>query len=333
MKNIALLISIITICNFSFAQPILTAATTNPVPGDSFNFYRCDASNLTPGMDGASAIWDFTTLVAVDSYYQVFAPCKSAPDCGLYPASNLVSYDAKDIYLYYSAKTKALSSLGRQATSTSTSTVSTDPLDNLRYPLSFTGTFTDSYSDITTTASKTMYRSGETVTNVDGYGTLKLPYGVFNSVLRIHTVIISKDSTVGGDVFTTKGDRYQWYAAGIHEALLSIYFYETPTGTTVNLPARYIAVPATAVTQLNKFSPEIKLYPNPSDGNFKVNVTSSNNEPIAISVTNLFGQVLSTINSITNKDSDVSINASPGIYFVNIITSSGLQTEKIIVRK
>lgn len=77
------------------------------------------------------------------------------------------------------------------------------------------------------------------------------------------------------------------------------------------------------------------LFPNPSEGNFNINIYGHKSEVAKVKVSDLTGRVVSEMEfAITegNNTFAVSQNASAGIYLVEVITSAGKGTQRIIIR-
>ncbi|MCF8451361.1 MAG: T9SS type A sorting domain-containing protein [Taibaiella sp.] len=77
---------------------------------------------------------------------------------------------------------------------------------------------------------------------------------------------------------------------------------------------------------------ELTIYPNPNNGTFNVNVSSTANEPIQITITDITGRKIATQSSETNKDTQIQLNNPKGLYFINVATPSGVISNKILVQ-
>jgi len=77
-------------------------------------------------------------------------------------------------------------------------------------------------------------------------------------------------------------------------------------------------------------APNVKLYPNPANGNVWIKVDA--NSPYTVTVTNIMGQVLTTMNGNTDKVSLNVSNYAPGVYIVNVRTAGAMTSQKLIVR-
>ncbi len=333
MRKAILLIAATGICSTSIAQPVLTAATTNPVPGDSYRIYRCDAAGITQGASGASVTWDFTSLSAIDTNtVKGHVTCASTPYCSTYTASNLAGDGINMGYMYYTTDASKFSYLGVQFPTVSWTSVCSDPMDYLHYPFAYTNSFTDTYWEVSTVSGNTRHSFGNLTITADAHGTLKLPYGVFNNVLRVHRSQIYKDSIVGGAVTEKQNDTYTWYVTGVHHPILEVAFIQNPIGSTPVENVGYIKVSPTAIQELNSLAGKVNVYPNPSDGKFTVKAIAASNEPVTITVSNTFGQVISRVEGLANKDTEISLNAPAGIYYLTVAIAYDKCAGKIIIK-
>ena len=82
--------------------------------------------------------------------------------------------------------------------------------------------------------------------------------------------------------------------------------------------------------------PLIKIYPNPNDGNFILNFRSEELQDIKLSILNITGQIVYTDMVAVQKgtfENTISIKyMPPGIYFLQLVTSAGLYTRKLVIR-
>ncbi len=73
------------------------------------------------------------------------------------------------------------------------------------------------------------------------------------------------------------------------------------------------------------------VYPNPNSGSFTIILSSSVNEDAQVTISNILGQKVKDFVMGTNKDTEVSLDVSPGIYFVAVVANGGITTTKIVV--
>ncbi len=76
---------------------------------------------------------------------------------------------------------------------------------------------------------------------------------------------------------------------------------------------------------------QFKVYPNPSNGTFTVCLLSNIDEQVNIVVTNVVGEKVSEISSVTNKPTSIKLINASGVYFVAASTTSGKYVVKVVV--
>ena len=78
---------------------------------------------------------------------------------------------------------------------------------------------------------------------------------------------------------------------------------------------------------------ELKIFPNPNEGAFIVNLLSAvADEEVQIVITNIVGEKVKTFATTTNKAVDIKLNEAPGIYLLSAATAQGMYNAKILVR-
>lgn len=109
--------------------------------------------------------------------------------------------------------------------------------------------------------------------------------------------------------------------------------FNTPVNTTTAL-VRVISVTGT----INKYNieGEMRLYPNPNNGDFIVEFISKGNYPIKISLIDILGKVVFTSNSIHNDKSEIQVkdNLLPsGEYLLQISSQDNVWNKKVIIQR
>ncbi len=75
----------------------------------------------------------------------------------------------------------------------------------------------------------------------------------------------------------------------------------------------------------------LSVFPNPSNGHFTVNVGSRVNEPACITVCDISGTAVATLNTATNKPTDIDILV-PGTYILNFKTAALRGSRRIVIK-
>lgn len=206
-----------------FAQPVLTQTNHFPAAQNlRYTRYKCDTTGIQPGNSGAAMLWDFSQLnlatVFIDAGTYVLP--SATQYSSFFPGTNIAEVFSNNQTFYYADNTDSIALLGYVTVSgANISQLNyTNPFTIMRYPFAYGDAFTDNatriYSNINGTVSNQV--------NADGYGTLILPNGIFDNVLRVHSQIEFADLASTGQFFNLNDDLYEWYD-GIHpKPLLSI---------------------------------------------------------------------------------------------------------------
>ena len=144
-KKIALSISCLALAATSYCQSTLTGATFNPVLGDAFSVVICDTTGVLPGVSGASALWNFSTLVTSHPDTGRVVAKTSGTGHWNYPSANLAIKGPtffSPTTTYYNASSSVLAQYGYYITS-DTNLVLTNPAEQLRYPFTYPNTYSD----------------------------------------------------------------------------------------------------------------------------------------------------------------------------------------------
>ena len=108
----------------------------------------------------------------------------------------------------------------------------------------------------------------------------------------------------------------------------------TPTTINVDLNSGSIAgsIIFCAVGIKENELAEVKIYPNPSNGNLHVNALASSD--LKISITDISGKLVLE-QHLSNSNSEINLNIANGIYFLKItdLQSGNFKTEKLIIQK
>lgn len=336
MKKIYLfLISASTSFYGIHAQISLTAAVHNYAAGSNFNFYLADTTGIVPGLTGANQTWNFSNLtIGTSLNTQSYVSSASTPYGSGIPSAN-VAIGVSGEYAYYKTSPSDMRAEGI-ADASLTLAYSDDQLV-FTYPFTYNTMVTDSFKgNCTTSGGDDLFRTGKSITTGVGYGTLILPGGTHNNVLKVKLVQNIRDSIDGVYTQMNTLTSYYWYDAATMFPLLMIHYiqsYYTFNPGNIN-KTKYIYVNSVAagVNEIN-LDNYFSVYPNPSGG--KINITSSmsNVQYKSTEVYTIEGEKI--YQSTTNTDkSEINLSSQPnGVYFLQLKTEQGTATKKIIINK
>jgi hypothetical protein len=98
-----------------------------------------------------------------------------------------------------------------------------------------------------------------------------------------------------------------------------------------NIRMAYPADTVLSVHNISSVANGINVWPEPNNGQFAVNISSVNSEPVQITITNTIGQQIEKLDAITNKEYGIKLDAPPGLYFISAVTGQGRQCVKIVL--
>ena len=171
----------------------------------------------------------------------------------------------------------------------------------------------------------------------DGYGTLITPVDTFYDVIRVKTIIKSRDSIYSEQynmpfAFNTTTTEYKWFTSELRgpAMILSNTSGQGPSRTSL----KYQETPITIPENILSFEKEtILVYPNPFSESVIIKI-STNLFPCKISVQDELGQVIYQKSCLNQVDllniSHQLLNLKSGFYFLQFSTQKSNLIRKII---
>jgi hypothetical protein len=347
-------LAIILFCGAVNLKAQITISKTDmPQPGDTIRLStdNTNAGLPSPTLTGPSYTWDYTKLLPYTQTIDTFLSVSSTPfayqlffnDVFLYPkylatvaqsAPNLPALGPVTITgvdNFYKATSSDYESVGYGANINSIPTsVKDDTIDYMYlFPMNY-GNADSCYSSNHVNIPSIAYYGVHQyrVNHVDGWGTLKTPYGTYNT-LRITTQLYVTDSiyisafSFGFAVPQPEQIQYKWFGIGSKVPLLQVN-----ESVVLNNPVFTSAVyrdsarrPVLGVAQVDESSYDVRVYPNPSNGLFTIQI--ANNYNSQIDVYNMLGeQVYSSKQATTSTLIDLT-GKSKGVYFYRVKTEAG----------
>ncbi len=331
MRNLFLTICLLLSARL-YAQPNLTGSACNPVPGDKFYQHYCDYTGVSEGAAGHGVTWNFASLSELGIDSMTYDPCLGTLYCDSFSGSNLSTHDNYGYYEYYVGDAGQFAEVGEG--DSYVLTYYTDPLALLKYPMSIDTVAIDTYFSYTPAYAYYDYQADTMIG--DGYGTLILPSGTYNNVLRVHLIAMNDDSDISvtpAVVTHARNDIYMWWTPGFHNPLL-IMGYDTSVSTSIEFVS-YYTKPALVPSSVKEVLPvgDVRIYPNPVRDRVNISYASPNRQEVSVAVTDMSGRLVGddikqTVNEGANTISYPLSSLPSGIYLLRLQTGDG-----VIVRK
>lgn len=319
-----------------FAQvPILTATNTNPQVGDTyFNHYVYVPGTFVPGPTGANVIWDHTTIPSDTnvSGTSVFYAANSLPNFTSFPTANIGYLRFGTFEFYYIANSDSQSLVKGDVHGEN---LTENPKRILTFPFTFNDSFSDDFSGTSPFGGNDSVRYGTTQVEADAYGTLLLPYGSIQGVLRVKSEASFVDSSDAGVFYRFTETDYRWYKPGIHFPILAYKKIESNVLPTFII--HYIMDQSTALS-IDPLAEDLafSFYPNPAVDKIHISYHLKGPAATVISLTDIMGRELITQSAqsmpgYAQKVLDVS-HLKTGTYILSLSTGNKRITRKVIIQ-
>lgn len=286
-----------------FSQPVINASF-NPAPGDNYKYHPVNTV-ITPGASGANVIWDFSTVqIIYNPITGKYMSPSSTPYNNDFPGCNVAFEDhfVAGTYHYFETTSSKMEKKGYASVLVIANY--SDPQIMYTYPFTYNTVVSDSFKCNAPVGTMVLDKKGHWEAKGDAYGTLRLPSGNYNNILRIHTTSYTLDdygSSVGN--YEVDAEEYLWVSTTSKVPLLRIGVeYHFANGSPVDT-IEYIRVSdeVSGVSDPQGSVSRLALYPNPTRG--MVSLEFQLNKPSAVMLTlvNPEGKVIRT-----QQDSDTS---------------------------
>jgi hypothetical protein len=341
-KSLLLIITLIS--GFTFSQ--VFEQTNEPAIGNTTDFFLCD-SNVTnyDGTTGAAVTWDYADIMgipAIQKLASVIDPATStyATD---FPTSEKAIAIESSVTTFYTSETTMRKSQGfvfNEPTFGDVKVIfNVDEEQTHAYPMGLGDELTDDFDGQLKFTFQTMPQTtacnGTVYTWVDGTGTLELPGGTYNNVVR-YKMIDSAYATVVllGDIEVIR-TQYEYYDFSVSN--LPIFIHANiklqSVGATTPLTNQTLVLckdePMTWLGLNEGANSTFAVYPNPTNGELKIKGI----EGLAtVEIIDQMGRTLKTFEGIMNAQSIDLGDLNAGTYFASITNGSTTSVQRVILK-
>ncbi|MEW6469703.1 MAG: T9SS type A sorting domain-containing protein [Bacteroidota bacterium] len=332
MKKNLLLSACIALSGLLSAQ-ISTSVAMAWAPGDVFTTYSADTTGVQEGPAGANQTWNFSNLVisTSPSTSTCVAP-STTPYAASFPSAT-VAAGANGGYSYYQVSSGSTIYHGLGVPNQTQ--VYSDPEIMITYPFTYNTTVTDNFGGTWMISSIQNTRSGTSTTTGDGYGTLILPSGTFNNVLRVKLVQNYSDVSLAGTI-QYNFEIYYWFNAVDKDPLLSVQKWTiTQFSTTSYTKVVFVSDAVAGFADNDHLSPRFDLFPNPASSPANISFALEGQTDVSCTVYSLTGQQVynETYGRLQAGTHSFLLNTGElesGIYFVSV-EMNGVRTQRKLV--
>ncbi|AWA30522.1 hypothetical protein HYN48_10700 [Flavobacterium magnum] len=310
MKQLHFVVAAATmLCHTALAQPQITRSNVNTTNFES-EFYYAPADGLDVGEAGIEQVWDFSSLDLMYLGTDVTLPVSATPYAATFPTANYCyKYDGifgqTGRYYYHTITPSKYEILSIAWNGTAGDNYNPDPRTFMVFPYNLNDSYTDTYKSTDDMVEKNV------VATYDAYGTVIMPFGTLNNVIRQKVV-------------TDGVTDYIWFNVEPFYPIVQTVFAENSLGIVKNTTPLGIENPAERT---------FSIAPNPTSGAFSI-ASEGFSDGSEISINNALGQSVA-VQKIAAMSETVTLNIQDqpaGLYFA-IITdkqTSVKHTQKII---
>jgi hypothetical protein len=328
MKTLTSTLLSLAICLGARAQPTITSADAFSV-GDVLTYQAADTTGINEGSAGINQTWNFANLTNEGApLSETFVSPGTTPFAASFPTATAALDDGAGTYVYYNVTSTEANLLGLG--SPTLLLPYSDPQKYFQYPFTYNTSFTDNIAATFTIATYPGTRTGYVSFLADGYGTLILPTGTVNNVLRIKYIQHDVDAVDygSGNIITTTTDvtTYLWMTPGNTNALMSINYITTAVLSFTNSSKSVTYYPGTINTGMEDPYYAMNtplLYPNPAADQVTISFGVPEAGNVTIYVINISGQVITGAQTYVPAGGNVSEKImleglAAGTYFVSL---------------
>lgn len=341
MKKHVLFLMISALCFLKpvMGQPTITSANMY-APGDVLTLQSADTTGITEGAAGANQTWNFANLQNMGAATtQSIVAASGTTYFSDFPAADIAIDAGGNTFSYLDISGNDVYELGFG--SASLTLKYTDAQKFQTFPVTYNTSFTDNLVGSYMVGPFLDNRTGDVSFVADGYGTLILPTGTINNVLRMKYIQNFTDvqEIGGGNTVTTLSNTvtYYWMTPGNKNALMDIsYVTTTVIGFSTHLKTVYYYPGSVSTGNLLSPNANLQIFPNPASDKVNLSLNLDKGGLVKLSLYNVSGQEVSTPdNSETSaglytREIDLA-DVPAGVYFLKMdMDNENLFTHRLV---
>lgn len=330
-------LSAMTISGLTMAQPTIDAYV-NPQVGESYLVHEFDVDGFNPGSNGANVTWDFSGLTSLGSNSR---PVTSSAD-GLFgsefPKADIAIFHTDSSGGHFLTDAFQYSLIGLVTISAQTKdNYSTDPREILRFPMTYLDVFNETFAGTqeVTIASVTYDLQGTATIEADAYGTLIMPYGTINDVLRVKVSSDYKGIFLGNPLVEYKDVTYFWFHPKNRNYICSYQVFELITNGSEVRIGTYMDETSVGIAPPLDEHHALTLYPNPAHDQLSLKFELNGTTPLQAKIYDIVGKEVkqfswNRLNAGTQELTFDVKDLNSGVYWMQIQAGEVTRTTKFI---
>jgi hypothetical protein len=306
----------------------LDDGNTSPLIGWSFTYEQ--GAFLEQGPGGADQVWDLSTLGTTATLPVGYVSTASTGFAASFPDANVALSNGNGNFEFLRTSPTGLERMGLRYNAQNSTIAYDDPELMLTYPCSFSTTWTDDLSSNFSSSGQPTVRTGSITGVADGFGTVVMPYGTIDNVLRVR---LEEDINDLNGLFDIDYDytTYHYYKPGIRAPLVTFYVLNTVTNGQQNSVSYSLWLPAdvVAVNEQLRNTIGMEVFPNPSSDRISI-LFGNAGGPLVVDILDATGRTVlreyhsSAGQGIGRLDLDVD-GLTSGLYHVRLTAANGDQ--------
>lgn len=250
-----------------------------------------------PGDGGTGLSWDYSDLSANSVLGTGVVDPSTTSNGGQFPdATHAITQAGNVEYLKITD-----SEMTRIGVSSAQTVISyQDGEDMLRIPMSYGDSYTDAFAGTFNVSGINYYRSGTITMEADATGTLMMPYGTVNNVLRVKAVESYQDSfNFAGNpsVIHYESEVYIWYKPGVRAPVLSFSMVSADNPPNTFTFGAYLEETAVSVAEVSDPDTRLDVFPNPATGQCNIRFQLEQPQQVRISLIDRLGREVAALQS------------------------------------
>lgn len=272
----------------------LDQGNTTPAAGTQFTSYMGDFRSATPG--GTGQTWDYSDLQSLGNWTYSIEDAAGNGNFASFPGANMVEQDPDGFSAFYTYSSAGIEFLGFAAPSYNVLMTYQDPQRILVFPCSYNTSWTDdfggSWSSSTGTPATT---TGTLEGTADAVGTLIMPYGTIDNVLRVAITCSYTDNFGGFGSIQYDLVQHVFYKPGVPAPLVQ-FTRQTSDGMgnyQQDSTSSWLSGDLVGITGAMQHAVGLEVAPNPAHGQATV-IFSSEGGAMQLALFDATGRLLRT---------------------------------------